>query len=352
MSEKLLHDLDAEDHALLADLVYVYDHDPGYARRRYGRGYAYYDHEGAKLTCRKTRARLNAMAVPPAWEDVWLCRIENGHIQATGYDAERRKQYRYHERWRDVRDRAKFHRLSVFGHALPRIRRHIAAHLGDEGLHREKVMAALLRLLDRTGLRIGGDAYAAGHKTYGLSTLLKKHVELDAEAGEIDLHFTGKGGKDWEGDIHAPRVADILRACEELPGQRLFQYLDEDGARHPVCSHHINEKLRDITGETVTAKDFRTWHACVAFIETASHAARQDKPEPLKAILEHVAEALGNTPAMIRKSYVHPDLGALYKDGAFDTDFWQNPAKASGPSGLRQAEKQLLLWLESPEIAA
>lgn len=329
-----------------AGLTYVYDSDPGYTRRKRGKGFVYLDNDGNTIKDRKIIARLNKLAIPPAYEDVWICQAGNGHLQFTGRDERGRKQYRYHEKWREMRDKNKFGNMLVFGQNLPKIRRHVLEALNLDGLPKEKVIAAVVRLLDCTGLRVGNDAYSDENHTYGLTTIRKKHFDLHGK--EIELDFPGKGGKVWRGTITDEKAAAVLAACDDLPGYRLFKYLGDDGERNDLHSGLVNEWLQAVTDEDITAKDFRTWHACVSFLEEAIAATccAEGKTLKLKPVLKSVAEQLGNTPAILQKSYIHPDLIDLYRTGCFLQKEWQPDVLEHIPNGLKKHEGLMLNWLE------
>jgi DNA topoisomerase-1 len=333
----------ALEQAKSAGLCYVYDCDPGIGRRKHGKGFVYYNAGGKPVTDESCIARCHKLAVPPAWKEVWICAQDNGHIQATGLDARGRKQYRYHVDWRSARDDNKFHNMVAFGHALPGIRRRVLAELNRDGLPKDKVIAAIVRLLDRTGLRVGNDAYMNENHTFGMTTIGKKHVDLHGK--EIEFDFPGKGGKVWKGRVLAPKVAKVIAACEELPGYRLFKYLDDHGEAHSIGSADVNGWLQEISGIAITAKDFRTWTACSLFLDEALAQTGCEKPLHLKPVLKAVSSQLGNTPAILQKSYVHPDLIDLYRTGCFINREWSDKDLAL-PQGLRKTEGLLLRWLE------
>jgi DNA topoisomerase I len=340
------HPQAAASHARSVGLSYAYDQDPGITRRKRRSEFAYYDSRGKLIRDPREIARCRKLAVPPAWTNVWICPNADGHIQATGKDARGRKQYRYHQDWRVVRDREKFQNMARFGTVLPALRRTILQELNSDGLTRGKVIAAIVRLLDRTGLRVGNDHYFAENHTHGLTTISKKHVELHGR--EIELDFPGKGGKLWHGRILAPRVARVVAACADIPGYRLFKYYDDQGIAHAVGSGDVNGWLQATTDDgAITAKDFRTWHACVLFVEEAvkQAAVKDGGPATLKPILKAVAQQLGNTPAILQKSYVHPNLMDLYRAGAFATAEWREIPKKQIPSGLQKTEALLLRWM-------
>ena len=302
-----------------AGLRYVTDAMPGIRRRRAGTGFSYIGPDGERITDEGRRDELKGLAIPPAWTDVWISPIRRGHLQATGRDARGRKQYRYHPRWREVRDEAKYGRLIEFARALPRIRRRTDRDLRRRGLPREKVLALVVRLLEATLIRVGNDEYARDNRSYGLSTMRDRHVEI--RGATLRFSFRGKGGKEHEIDVRDERLARIVRQVQELPGQTLFQYRDGDGERQEVTSDDVNAYLREISGDDFTAKDFRTWAGTVAaamalqeFSEIDDEAGR--KRAILQAI-ETVAGLLGNTPTVCRTCYVHPDVLDAYLDGSF-----------------------------------
>jgi DNA topoisomerase I len=308
---------DAELHAEEAGLRYITDDVPGVRRRRGGKGFSFIGVNGRRITDADRIAWFKRLAIPPAWTDVWISPIKRGHIQATGRDARGRKQYRYHPRWREVRDEAKYGRLIKFARTLPKIRRRTDRDLRRRGLPREKVLALVVRLLEATLIRVGNDEYARENRSYGLSTLRDRHVT--GVGADLRFTFKGKSGKEHVVPVRDRRLARLVRECHELPGQELFQYLDEDGKRQSIDSGAVNDYLREISGEDFTTKDFRTWAGTVAaslalaeFLEVDDEAGRK---KAIVRAIEEVAEQLGNTPAVCRTCYVHPDLLASYLDG-------------------------------------
>jgi DNA topoisomerase-1 len=301
-----------------AGLRYVSDETPGITRRKSGKGWRYVRPDGKAITDHWEKARIDKLAVPPAYTDVWICPDANGHIQATGRDAKGRKQYRYHAKWTQARDLTKYEKMVTFAKLLPGLRERVAADMRKRGLPREKVLATLVALLEKTLIRIGNADYARDNKSFGLTTLRNRHVEVDGATLRFD--FKGKSGKIWNLALKDKRVAGVVRSIQELPGQHLFQYLGEDGLRHEVDSADVNEYLREITGEDVTAKDFRTWAGTVlasmalAEFEAVDSAARIKKN--VKTAIESVAKRLGNTPTICRKCYVHPEVVTAYLDGS------------------------------------
>ena len=297
----------AEAIASCDDLRYSSDAEPGIRRRRAGSGFFYVLPNGRRVSDEETLARIRKLAIPPAYRDVWICRDAQGHLQATGIDARGRKQYRYHVRWRSVRDTHKFERMMAFGRALPRIHRRIAQDLRLPGLPREKVLATIVRLLESTLIRVGNDEYARTNKSYGLTTMRDRHLRVNG--GSVRFSFRGKHGIKHEVEINDARVAKILKRCRDLPGQELFEYVDPNGAVRDVGSSDVNQSLKEISGEAFTAKDFRTWYATSTALESlagVSFSTARESKEQLKTALQAVAEKLGNTVTMCRKCYVNP----------------------------------------------
>jgi DNA topoisomerase I len=301
-----------------AGLRYVSDETPGYSRKAKGDDFEYFDTEGKKIRDETRLLRIKRLAIPPAYTDVWICPSANGHIQATGRDARGRKQYRYHERWREVRDENKYERMLVFGKALPKIRRRVNRDLKRRGLPREKVLATVVQLLERTFIRIGNEEYARENKSFGLTTMRNRHV--DVTATKLKFSFRGKSGKEHEVDVTDRRLARIIRELQDLPGQEVFQYLNGENERRKVTSEDVNEYLREITREDFTAKDFRTWAGTVlAAIALNAQEAFENKSQAKKNIkdaISAVAKILGNTPSVCRKCYIHPAVLENYLDGA------------------------------------
>jgi DNA topoisomerase-1 len=298
-----------------AHLHYVNDRLPGIRRLRAGHGFVYRGPGGGILRDPEELRRIKALGIPPAWTDVWICPDPDGHLQAVGYDACGRKQYRYHPRWREVRDETKFEHLLTFGRALPRIRRRVEADLRRRGLPREKVLAAVVRLLERTLGRVGNPEYARQNNTFGLTTLRHDHVQV--VGGRIELDFRGKHGIHHHEVVSDPILARILKNCHELPGSELFQYLDEAGERHHVSSGHVNAYLRQVSGHHLTAKDFRTWAATnLAVLEMVTLHEPRPTRKGVVAVVSRVAAQLGNTAAVCRKAYIHPRVLASYLDGS------------------------------------
>jgi DNA topoisomerase-1 len=317
-----------------AGLRYASDDRPGLRRRRAGRGFSYLDTDGRAITDERELRRIRRLAIPPAWTDVWISPDPRGHIQATGRDARRRKQYRYHERWREVRDETKYERMLEFAKALPRIRRRVSRDLARSRLTRERVLATIVRLLETSLIRVGNDEYARHNNSFGLTTLREKHVRV--VGSRVTFRFRGKSGKEHEVDVQDPRVARVIRGLQELPGQELFRYVDEDAEARTVDSADVNEYLREISGDEITAKDFRTWagtvHAtrelCAIGPADSSRAVKRNITEAVKA----VAARLGNTPAVCRRCYIHPAIVRAYTDGKLSS-----PTEAAILALLRRA---------------
>ncbi len=309
--------VDAQDAAEAAGLRYVSDARPGIQRRRSGRGFCYTRADGARVSDKPTLDRIKRLAIPPAWTSVWICSIANGHLQATGRDAKGRKQHRYDPRFREVRESTKYEHIMAFAATLPGIRNKTRAHMALAGLPRDKVLGTVVYLLETTLIRVGNDDYARQNKSYGLTTLKNRHVAI--EGNEVRFRFTGKSGKQWSLRVQDRRVARIIRACQELPGQELLQYLDEAGQPQDVTSSDVNAYLREITGTDVTAKDFRTWAgtmlAALALSEMQAFDSQAQAKRNVRNAIEAVATRLGNTPTICRKCYVHPEVLTAYLDG-------------------------------------
>ncbi len=303
--------------ACKARLVYVSDEDPGISRRRAGEGFAYFDPGGRKVADEATLARIRGLAIPPAWTSVWICAEASGHIQAVGRDGRRRKQYRYHADWRASRDEAKYERMAAFGRRLPKLRRKVEADLSSRGLRRTRVLAAVVRLLELTLIRVGNEDYARTNKSFGLTTLRKRHAILGATGAVFE--FKGKSGVKHAVAFRDARLARLVRACQDLPGQRLFQYVDEAGLRHAVGSAEVNDYIREAMGDGFSAKDFRTWAGGLAALEYLSAQTAPETQSQAKAVLRDcvktVAGLLGNTPAVCRACYIHPAVLAAYEAG-------------------------------------
>jgi DNA topoisomerase-1 len=307
---------DSLEAAAEAGLHYVSD-QPGFARRRKGADFEYFDTKGKPIHDEQRLLRIERLAIPPAWSDVWICPSPNGHIQATGRDARGRKQYRYHERWREVRDENKYDRMIIFGKALPKIQKRVKKDLGLNGLPRAKVLATVVQLLERSLIRIGNEEYARENKSFGLTTMQDRHV--DVKGAKLRFRFRGKSGRQHEVDVTDRRIARIISNLQDLPGQSLFQYLDDEGNVRDITSQDVNEYLREITGEDFTAKDFRTWAgtvlAAIALSAAGEFETRKQAKTKVKDAIEAVAKILGNTPAICRQCYIHPIILETYLNG-------------------------------------
>jgi len=342
---------EAMDAAEGAGLRYVSDDRPGYTRKAKGEDFDWLDAEGKLIRDEQRLLRIKRLAIPPAWTDVWVSPSPNGHIQATGRDARGRKQYVYHERWREVRDENKYDRIISFGKALPKIRRRVSQDLKLPGLPREKVLATVVQLLERTFIRIGNEEYARENKSFGLTTMKDRHVEV--KGAKLRFRFRGKSGREHEVDVTDRRIAKIISKLQDLPGQDLFQYLDDNGEVRDISSQDVNEYLRKITGEDFSAKDFRTWAGTVL---TAIALNAQEKFETqkqananIKSAISAVAEILRNTPAICRKCYVHPAVLENYLDQK-SIDGLKRTSEAElekDDIDLRANEKAVLKFLEA-----
>ncbi len=307
---------DGPETAREAGLRYVSDTRPGIRRERRGDGFVYFKPDGTRVEEERTLERIRSLGIPPAWTDIWICTLPHGHIQATGRDAKHRKQYRYHPRWRAVRDGTKYDRMLAFGEALPHLRERVSEDLGKPGLSREKILATTIRLLEITLIRVGNEEYARENGSYGLTTLHNEHV--DVTGSTVHFHFKGKSGKEWQVEVKDRRLARVIQRCQELPGQELFEYPGPDGEIHTVSSSDVNVYLREVTGQDFTAKDFRTWAGTVIAFEELSRLTDADTEREAKhdvvAAIKTVSGRLGNTPAVCRKCYVHPAVLEAYED--------------------------------------
>ena len=329
-------------------LVYVSDEAPGIRRLRRGKGFTYRGPDGGLLRDARELARIRQLAIPPAYSEVWICTSPRGHLQATGRDARGRKQYRYHPEWRLARDETKFDRLLAFGAALPHIRTRVTRDLGapvGQQVLRDTVIAAIVRLLDTTLMRVGNDEYARTNGSFGLTTLRNRHAEVAGDA--LTLHFRGKSGVEHEVSVRDRRVARVVRRCQTLPGQELFRFLDAEGQAHTVGSGDVNDYLRLASGGEFTAKDFRTWHGSVHALELWRALSPEDSSAPTlagtKRLLAEVAQRLGNTVAVCRKAYVHPHVLALLTGERKPGGDAPVPRRA----GLSMAERRLLAFLRA-----
>ena len=308
---------DPEGAAEDAGLRYVNDDQPGYTRKAKGDDFEYFDTEGKPIRDEQRLLRIKRLAIPPAYTDVWICPVSNGHIQATGRDARHRKQYRYHERWREVRDENKYERIATFGQALPKMRKRVSEDLALPGLSRNKVLATIVQLLERTLIRVGNEEYARENKSFGLTTMQDRHV--DVKGSKLRFRFRGKRGIKHEVDVTDRHIAKIVAKLQDLPGQELFQCVDENGEVGDITSQDVNDYLREVMGQDFTAKDFRTWAgtvlAAIALNAIGAFETKKQAKANIKDAISAVSKMLGNTPAICRKCYIHPAVLETYLDG-------------------------------------
>jgi DNA topoisomerase-1 len=341
-----MSDADSVEAAHDAGLVYTSDSEPGLRRVRKGRSFTYIDADGRAVRDQATLERIEALAVPPAWKDVWICARPRGHLQATGRDARGRKQFKYHPRWRETRDADKYARLLGFARALPRIRARVARDLRLPGLPREKVIATLVKLLETTLARVGNEEYARENGSFGLTTLRDRHVKV--RGATVRFLFRGKSGREHQLGVTDRRVANVIKRCEELPGQMLFQYVDENGERGLVTSDDVNGYLRETTGDDFTAKDFRTWAgtllAACALREVARFESETEAKRNVLAAIDSVARKLGHTRAVCRRAYVHPAVIDTYLDGSLESAL--DVERAARKGRLRADEVALVAFLK------
>jgi len=336
-----------------ADLTYVSDAEPGIRRRRAGKGFSYRDAANRPVADREVLARIRSLVIPPAWTDVWICAEPGGHIQATGRDQRGRKQYRYHPSWTACRDEAKFSSLTAFAEVLPRLRERVEEDLRKRGAGRERVIASMVRLLDHTMMRIGNDAYAQQNKSFGLTTLRTRHVAL--EGSSVRFSFRGKSGQEWRLKLSDRRVATVIRQVQELPGQRLFQYVDEDGDRREVKSQDVNDYIREAIGSDFTSKHFRTWGATVAaahlLAATPRPESKRGQTVAINKVIDTVSAKLRNTRAVCRRCYVHPNVIESWVDGRLEEEIGALRRRYPRPlKGLDLEESIVLRWLRDRHL--
>jgi DNA topoisomerase-1 len=343
--------VDPLESAKAAGLRYVTDDEPGIRRRKSGKGFSFLDPQGRTVKDEKTLERIRKLAIPPAWTDVWICPRPNGHLQATGRDARGRKQYRYHANWREVRDETKFGRMIAFGDSLPKIRERIDRDMSLRGLGREKVLATVVKLLETTLIRVGNKEYVKQNNSFGLTTLRDQHV--DVEGSTLRFEFRGKSGKEHSVEVQDRRLARIVKQCRDVPGQKLFQYLDESGERQSVSSEDVNAYLRETTGEDFSAKDFRTWGGTVlalsALLEVGACESEREASKAVVEAIKHVSGQLGNRPAICRKYYVHPVVIQSFLEGTLREtleDAVEGASEEDESNGLRRLEAQVLRLLK------
>ena len=347
---------DPAESAKAAGLRYVNDAKPGLKRQKRGKSFRYTTADGGAVRDAEVLGRIKSLVIPPAWTDVWISPWANGHLQATGRDVKGRKQSRYHPRWREVRDETKYERMSHFADALPTIRERVRQDLGLPGLPRKKVLATIVSLMEATLIRVGNEEYARENKSYGLTTMRNKHVEV--EGSKITFTFQGKSRVHHTIDLEDRRLAKIIKRCEEIPGYELFQYLDHEGEPHSIDSSDVNEYLREISGEHFTAKDFRTWAgsvlACVTLKELGPFETATEGKRKVVEAIKSVAERLGNTPSVCRKCYVHPAVLEAYLGGTSVAEAKEQIEEEieEHATALKQEERALLDLLESRKLLA
>lgn len=335
-----------------AELIYVSDTEPGLRRMRSGKGFRYLDPDGDTVRDKVLISRIKALAIPPAWTDVWISTDDTGHIQATGRDLKGRKQYRYHPSWTACRDEAKFSSLADFARLLPKLRQRADEDLRRRTLSRERALASVVWLLDHTMIRIGNDAYARENRSYGLTTLRRRHVEV--EGSRLRFSFVGKSGQEWKLKLTDRRIASVLRSMHELPGQRLFKYLDDDGTRCEIQSHDVNAYIQETIGDIYTSKHFRTWGATTraAFLlsSTPLPETQREQNRVLNAVVDKVAARLHNTRAVCRRCYIHPAVVQSWADGALVDEMQALRRRLPRPlAGLDQDESTVVRWLASKD---
>jgi DNA topoisomerase-1 len=339
-----------EQSAQAVGLRYVTDERPGIHRERCGCGFRYRSAEGRIIRDRHTLERIRSLVIPPAWHVVWICPLDHGHLQATGRDERERKQHLYHPRWREIRDQTKFDRLMDFARALPGIRKRLKRDLRRQGFCREKILATVVRLLEVSLIRVGNEEYARDNHSYGLTTMKNRHAKV--RGAKIKFQFRGKSGRDHVVEVEDRRVAKIVRACQDLPGQDLFQYVDDEGQKHDVGSGDVNDYLREIAGRDFTAKDFRTWAGTVSAASVLRQLGSVDSENDLKknvvAAVKATAQSLGNTPAVCRKAYIHPAVIEAYLDGSLipKLNEWKSKTSSTSSCRLRPDEAAVLGFLK------
>ncbi|KRB32907.1 DNA topoisomerase [Mesorhizobium sp. Root695] len=340
----------AQSSADHASLTYVSDAEPGIRRLKTGKGFSYKGPDG-RVVPDPIRARIDAIVIPPAWTDVWISPEADGHIQATGRDERGRKQYRYHPQWAEERDSAKYSSLVAFAESLPNLRRRIDSDLRRRGLPLERVVATVVWLLDNTMIRVGNAAYARENKSFGLTTLRDRHVDIVGSS--LRFAFKGKSGKEWKLKLIDRRIAGIVRGAQDLPGQKLFQYLAEDGGRRPVRSEDVNRYIREALGDAFSSKHFRTWggtiHAASLFAQTELPQSQAQQKRVMNSVIDKVAERLGNTRAVCRKCYIHPQVFDAWSEGRLLDEMAQANKRKRAIDGLDDEEVLVLRWLKMRE---
>ena len=339
-----------------AGLRYVSDEQPGYTRKKKGEDFEYFDTKGQPITDETRLLRIRRLAIPPAYTDVWICPTTNGHLQATGRDARRRKQYRYHEKWREVRDESKYDKMLIFGAALPKIRKRVEEDLALPGLPKNKVLATIVSIMERTFIRVGNEEYARTNNSYGLTTMRNKHANV--KGSKVQFKFRGKSGIEHAVDVADRRLARIVKKVQELPGQELFAFVDDDGEVRDVKSQDVNDYLREITGEEFTAKDFRTWAGTVLAAVALNHLdpfqTKKEATANVKHAIGAVAKILGNTPAVCRKCYIHPAVLETYLSGSMIEGLKRKTEQALAENlpDLRSVEAAVMTFLHDRLVDA
>ncbi len=335
-------------------LIYTTDAETaGITRKKTGKKYSYY-RDGEKIRDKEEITRINKLVIPPAWENVWICALDNGHLQATGFDVKKRKQYRYHPLWSALRNHTKFYRMLQFGYALPDIRLQVEKDLALRNFEKRKILALIVSLMQRTNIRIGNNAYEKLYGSFGLTTLKEKHVQVKGQ--KITFHFKGKKGVMHDIDLKSKRLSRLVQKCKDIPGRELFQYIDDEGNRHTVDSGMVNDYIKEISGEDFTAKDFRTWsgtvNALIAFKEIGYAETHTEYKKKVKEALEIVASHLGNTSTVCRKYYVHPLVINLYENNTIKKylDELEQIEENDGKADLTQEEKLVLKILEAEKM--
>lgn len=335
-------------------LIYTSDAETaGITRKKTGKKYSYY-RDGEKIKDKEEITRINKLVIPPAWENVWICALDNGHLQATGFDVKKRKQYRYHPLWSALRNHTKFYRMLQFGYALPDIRLQVEKDLALRNFEKRKILALIVSLMQRTNIRIGNNAYEKLYGSFGLTTLKEKHVKVQGQ--KISFHFKGKKGVMHDIDLKSKRLSKLIQKCKDIPGKELFQYIDDEGNRHTVDSGMVNDYIKEISGEDFTAKDFRTWSgtvsALIAFKEIGYAETHTEYKKKVKEALEMVALHLGNTSTVCRKYYVHPLVINLYENNTIKKylDELEQIEENDGKAGLTHEEKLVLKILENEKM--
>lgn len=335
-------------------LIYTSDAETaGITRKKNGKKYSYY-RDGERIKDKEEITRINKLVIPPAWENVWICALDNGHLQATGFDVKKRKQYRYHPLWSALRNHTKFYRMLQFGYALPDIRLQVEKDLAIRNFEKRKILALIVSLMQRTNIRIGNNAYEKLYGSFGLTTLKEKHVKVQGQ--KISFHFKGKKGVMHDIDLKSKRLAKLIQKCKDIPGKELFQYIDDEGKRHTVDSGMVNDYIKEISGEDFTAKDFRTWSgtvsALIAFKEIGYAETHTEYKKKVKEALEIVASHLGNTSTVCRKYYVHPLVINLYENNTIKKylDELEQIEENDGKADLTHEEKLVLKILENEKI--